>query len=280
VRVPHFLVWPAPPTAGPRPLSQAALTPHPLCLPAAARDVVAALDDMPAPRVVQCASGNRAGAALALHTGLRSGLTPAATLEWATNAGLKFTGSQPLRNWVAASLAALSSQPQHTGTLICRQLFDPISSIFTYLLGDPVSREALIIDPVDAWAERDATLARELGLSLRLALNTHVHADHGPSCWTTRAPSSRATRCSCVGAAARTSRRAAWAYKVALSNAACRLGRFTHARATDISGIMQPRATRAARTGTPQTCTRRAPRPPSREGRCWTAPPGAETHGS
>jgi sulfur dioxygenase len=39
-------------------------------------------------------------------------------------------------------------------------------------------REAVLIDPVLETAERDATLARELGLRLTTVLNTHVHADH------------------------------------------------------------------------------------------------------
>lgn len=64
------------------------------------------------------------------------------------------------------------------GALIFRQLFEKESCTYTYLLADPVSREAVIIDPVKETAERDATLVRELGLTLLLAVNTHVHADH------------------------------------------------------------------------------------------------------
>lgn len=62
--------------------------------------------------------------------------------------------------------------------LIFRQLFDPTSSTYTYILADGASREALIIDPVIEQAGRDRALLDELGLTLLYSLETHVHADH------------------------------------------------------------------------------------------------------
>ncbi len=67
--------------------------------------------------------------------------------------------------------------------LIFRQLFDPASSTYTYLLGDAASGEALIIDPVFEHQRRDAALLRELGLRLLATLDTHVHADHVTGAW-------------------------------------------------------------------------------------------------
>ena len=67
--------------------------------------------------------------------------------------------------------------------LIFRQLFDPASSTYTYLLGDGASGEALIIDPVFEHQRRDAALLRELGLHLVATLDTHVHADHVTGAW-------------------------------------------------------------------------------------------------
>ncbi len=61
---------------------------------------------------------------------------------------------------------------------IFRQLFDPQSSTYTYLLADPATREAVLIDPVFEHARRDAALVEELGLRLLYTLETHVHADH------------------------------------------------------------------------------------------------------
>jgi len=67
--------------------------------------------------------------------------------------------------------------------LVFRQLFDPQSSTYTYLLGDSVSGEALLIDPVFEHVRRDTALLRELGLRLVATLDTHVHADHVTGAW-------------------------------------------------------------------------------------------------
>ena len=67
--------------------------------------------------------------------------------------------------------------------MILRQLFDSVSSTYTYLLGDPQSREALIVDPVLEHWQRDAALLRELGLKPVTTLETHVHADHVTGAW-------------------------------------------------------------------------------------------------
>src|SRR5712672_486387 len=67
--------------------------------------------------------------------------------------------------------------------LVFRQLFDPTSSTYTYLLGCSTSGEAVLIDPVFEQARRDAALIAELGLKLRFTLETHVHADHVTSAW-------------------------------------------------------------------------------------------------
>jgi sulfur dioxygenase len=67
--------------------------------------------------------------------------------------------------------------------LIFRQLFDTQSSTYSYLLGDPHAREAVLIDPVFEQARRDAALVSELGLRLVATLETHVHADHVTGAW-------------------------------------------------------------------------------------------------
>src|SRR6185312_8710384 len=67
--------------------------------------------------------------------------------------------------------------------LVFRQLGDPPSSTYTYLLGDSDTREAILIDPVFDQALRDAALVEELGLELRWTLDTHVHADHVTGAW-------------------------------------------------------------------------------------------------
>eukprot|EP00040_Diaphanoeca_grandis_P039136 m.258214 g.258214 ORF g.258214 m.258214 type:complete len:233 (+) comp36283_c0_seq1:166-864(+) len=65
-----------------------------------------------------------------------------------------------------------------SSSLIFRQLFDKETSTYTYLLGDSASKEAILIDPVKEKVARDVALIKELGLTLKYALNTHCHADH------------------------------------------------------------------------------------------------------
>ncbi len=67
--------------------------------------------------------------------------------------------------------------------LIFRQLLDPQSSTYTYLLGDDESHQAVLIDPVFEQVRRDAALIEELGLELLCSLDTHVHADHVTGAW-------------------------------------------------------------------------------------------------
>ncbi|VXD19220.1 MBL fold metallo-hydrolase [Planktothrix paucivesiculata] len=62
--------------------------------------------------------------------------------------------------------------------MLFRQLFDPETSTYTYLIADETSKEAVLVDPVLEQVERDFTLLQELGLTLRYCLETHVHADH------------------------------------------------------------------------------------------------------
>lgn len=67
--------------------------------------------------------------------------------------------------------------------MLFRQLFDASSSTYTYLLADEASREALLIDPVFEQASRDLALLDELGLQLKLVVDTHAHADHITAAW-------------------------------------------------------------------------------------------------
>jgi sulfur dioxygenase len=67
--------------------------------------------------------------------------------------------------------------------MLFRQLFDQVSSTYTYLLADERTRDAVLIDCVFEQHARDAALIRELGLTLRQTLDTHVHADHVTGAW-------------------------------------------------------------------------------------------------
>ena len=62
--------------------------------------------------------------------------------------------------------------------MIFRQLFEPVSSTYTYLLGCEETGQAVLIDPVlPAW-QRDLELVNRLGLKLAMTVDTHIHADH------------------------------------------------------------------------------------------------------
>lgn len=67
--------------------------------------------------------------------------------------------------------------------MIFRQLFDQVSSTYSYLLADERTREAVLIDAVFEQHTRDAALIRELGLKLVTVLDTHCHADHVTGAW-------------------------------------------------------------------------------------------------
>jgi sulfur dioxygenase len=62
--------------------------------------------------------------------------------------------------------------------MLFRQLFDPASSTYTYLLACSETGAAALIDPVAEMVERDLQVLDELGLRLAYTLDTHVHADH------------------------------------------------------------------------------------------------------
>jgi sulfur dioxygenase len=62
--------------------------------------------------------------------------------------------------------------------MLMRQLFDPESSTYSYLLADEVSKQAVLIDSVREQVQRDLKLIDELGLELKYVLETHTHADH------------------------------------------------------------------------------------------------------
>ena len=62
--------------------------------------------------------------------------------------------------------------------MIFRQLFDSVSSSYSYLLASRPGGEALIIDPVLEKVDRYLQLVKELDLNLVKAVDTHLHADH------------------------------------------------------------------------------------------------------
>ncbi len=62
--------------------------------------------------------------------------------------------------------------------MIFRQIFERDSSTYTYLIGCPQTREAVLIDTVKSEVDSYLSLLRELNLKLLYVLDTHTHADH------------------------------------------------------------------------------------------------------
>ncbi|HEY4174715.1 MAG TPA: MBL fold metallo-hydrolase [Rhodopila sp.] len=62
--------------------------------------------------------------------------------------------------------------------MIFRQLFEPVSGTYSYLLASRHGGEALIIDPVLEKVDHYLRLMQELDLHLVKAVDTHLHADH------------------------------------------------------------------------------------------------------
>ncbi len=62
--------------------------------------------------------------------------------------------------------------------MLFRPLFDYETYTYTYLIADLSSKTAVLVDSVLEQTDRDLQLIKELGLTLRYALETHIHADH------------------------------------------------------------------------------------------------------
>ena len=62
--------------------------------------------------------------------------------------------------------------------MLFRQLFEPLSSTYTYIIASDYGREALIIDPVKELTPTYLDILKELDLKLVYGIDTHTHADH------------------------------------------------------------------------------------------------------
>jgi len=62
--------------------------------------------------------------------------------------------------------------------MVFKQLYEELSSTYTYLLACEDTGQAVLIDPVYPTAERDLHIINAMGLKLIYSIDTHIHADH------------------------------------------------------------------------------------------------------
>jgi sulfur dioxygenase len=62
--------------------------------------------------------------------------------------------------------------------LVFERFVDPLTSTYTYLIGDSVSKDAALIDTVQDQSSRYIERIFALGLNLKYLFETHIHADH------------------------------------------------------------------------------------------------------
>ncbi len=62
--------------------------------------------------------------------------------------------------------------------MLFKQLFDQETWTYTYLIADPIGKDAVLIDPVNTHIDEYIELLTAHGLHLKYSLETHVHADH------------------------------------------------------------------------------------------------------
>ena len=62
--------------------------------------------------------------------------------------------------------------------MIFKQLFDQETWTYTYLIADPISKDAVFIDPVNTHIDDYIAMLNQYDLQLKYTLETHVHADH------------------------------------------------------------------------------------------------------
>jgi len=147
--------------------------------PSALDAAVAACDALPTPAVIQCSTATRAAAVLA--AALAGPRGDAARLARATGFNATAPAAQAwLTAWTESKKGEGGEAPRGVAPLFLRTLrsTDGASTALSYLLADADTREAVVIDAVDAHAGRDAARGRELGFSLTFAVDTAAATGH------------------------------------------------------------------------------------------------------
>ena len=139
------------------------------------------------PGVIQCSTATRAGIPYILHLAETLNLTFETAMNVAKDMELNVVTRENLVQFLKRSIKEKGGGGKGSGgrnddddddVVVFRQLFERESSTYTYLLGCAETRECLLIDPVLETMERDLQVIDDLGLTLKLCVNTHCHVDH------------------------------------------------------------------------------------------------------
>ena len=140
------------------------------------------------PGVIQCSTATRAGIPYILHLAETLNLTFETAMNVAKDMELNVVTRENLVQFLKRSIKEKGggggkrsggrNDDDDDVVVVFRQLFERESSTYTYLLGCAETRECLLIDPVLETVERDLQVIDDLGLTLKLCVNTHCHADH------------------------------------------------------------------------------------------------------
>jgi sulfur dioxygenase len=142
---------------------------------ASAAQAVDALATLSSPIIVSRDEAIASGLAL-IYLATRAKVGPEEAIRLGHVLQLPAFNYQNIAQWVYTSIQDISTGS--TESFIFKQLFDPKSSTFTYILADSATKDGIIIDPVYEQVERDLKIVQELELNVLYALNTHCHADH------------------------------------------------------------------------------------------------------
>ena len=138
-----------------------------------ARIIFDAISSAPSPMLVSCNTALRAHAMKLVYEAMLEGESSEDALERARKGKAKgILKHKRVVHWVSGAIESILRPP---GSLIFRQL--SCGDTLSYLLACTNEKQAIIIDPVDAFVERDLKLLEELGLELRYTLSTHLPRD-------------------------------------------------------------------------------------------------------
>ena len=111
-----------------------------------AAEAIANLAKLTSPSTIVGADEAVASGLALIYLATKSKLSPEDAIRLGAVLQFPAVTNTEIASWVNSAIAAIAAGV--TESFIFRQLFDPISSPFTYLLADSNTKEAILIDPV------------------------------------------------------------------------------------------------------------------------------------